>query len=94
MPSAERLAAIGLTPEDFKTQRRSIDIFPENFASVRVFEAMCTQWRTGFAGPTGLDYLALPTVLQFLQVPKKTWARIFDDVRFMESEAMRLMVDD
>jgi len=94
MPSEERLAAIGLTREDFQSERRSIEIFPENFESVKVFEAMCTQWRVGFGGATGLDYQVLPTVMRFLGTPKKKQARVFSDVRFMESEAMRLMSND
>ena len=48
----------------------------------------------GFGGATGLDYQVLPTVLQFLNMSKKKWARIFADVRFMESEALRMMSDD
>jgi len=94
MPSAEKLAAIGLTQKDYQAQKRSVDVFPDNFDSVKVFEAMCTQWRMGFGGATGLDYQVLPTVLQFLNMSKRKWARIFSDVRFMESEAMRLMSDD
>jgi hypothetical protein len=49
---------------------------------------MSTQWRTGMAGPTGLDYGALPEVLRMTQVPRREWALVFDDIRTMEDAAL------
>lgn len=42
------------------------ELWPCNATAVRVFCAMQTQWRVGMAGATGLDYAALPTVLDML----------------------------
>jgi len=52
---------------------------------------MMTQWRFGAAGPTGLDYTALPIVMDMRQVEKTAWSEIFDDVRIMERAALKAM---
>jgi len=52
---------------------------------------MMTQWRFGAAGPTGLDYTALPIVMDMRQVKKTAWSEIFDDVRIMERAALKAM---
>lgn len=52
---------------------------------------MGTQWRTGMAGPTGLDYTALPIVMKLEGVPKRDRQDVFDCVRIMESAALNLI---
>ena len=52
---------------------------------------MGTQWRSGFNGPTGLDYCALAEVWKLLNVPKKERARVFDDLRVIEAGALNEM---
>jgi hypothetical protein len=49
---------------------------------------MATQWRPSFGGVIGLDYAALPAVLDLLEVPKKKRAAVFDDLRVMEDAAL------
>lgn len=56
-----------------------------------VFIAMTTQWRAGFAGPTGLDYNALPTVLRLQAIPRRDWPEMFADLRVLEAEALTTM---
>ena len=55
---------------------------------MQVFLAMQTQWRTGMAGATGLDYAALPAVLRLTGLPRAQWPQVFDDLRDMEGEAL------
>lgn len=52
---------------------------------------MSSQWRTGMNGPTGLDYNALPTVLRLVGIARSEWSDIFDCIRVMEGEAMKVM---
>lgn len=66
-------------------------VWPENVPAVNAFIAMSTQWRTGMAGVTGLDYAALPPVLEMTAVARDEWPDVFDGVRTMEAEALRLM---
>jgi hypothetical protein len=70
----------------------SIELWATNAQSFAVFESMGTQWRMGMAGATGLDYQALPVVLEMAGLKKrKVRAAIFADLRVMEREALRTM---
>lgn len=42
-------------------------------------------------GATGLDYSALPFVLNAFNVRKKDWGWMLDDLRLMESVALKEM---
>ena len=66
-------------------------IWPDNLAAVNVFISMSTQWRTGMAGATGLDYGALPAVLRLTSVPRGEWPAIFESVRILEDAALECM---
>jgi hypothetical protein len=68
-------------------------IWPENWLPLQVFVAMATQWRTGVAGATGLDYAVLPLVMRWQGVPRADQPEVFDAVRVMESEALRLLAE-
>lgn len=72
-------------------QEELVEVWPENYLSLQVFEAMGTQWRTGMSGPTGLDYSALPIVMRQMQVPKGERKQLFDDIRVMEGAALKVM---
>lgn len=52
---------------------------------------MMTQWNYSMAGPAGLRYEALPTIFRLRGVPREDWAGLFDQIRVMESEALRAM---
>ena len=68
-------------------------IWPDNWNSFTVFEAMGTQWRTGGCGATGLDYCALPEVMRLCGIKKKHQPNVFYDIRVMEAEALKVMAD-
>lgn len=57
---------------------------------VNAFIAMATQWRAGYSGFYGLDYSALPAVLELVGVPAKDRAAAFDDLRVMEDAALEV----
>ena len=65
-----------------------VEVWPEHYQSFGVFSAMGTQWRTGMAGMTGLDYSALPVIEERLEIPKEDSPRIFEEIRIMESAAL------
>lgn len=79
----------GLTLEDLAAD--PVEIWPENILAYEVFCAMDTQWRIGMAGPTGLDYAALPVALRMVGAPRAEWAQLMADVRLMESAALQAM---
>jgi hypothetical protein len=45
----------------------------------------------GGAAYTGLDYTALPVVLRLHGITRASQARVFDSVRVMEAEALKVM---
>lgn len=67
---------------------RNVEVWPDNWESACTFAAMSTQWRTGPAGPCGLDYGCLPDVLRMRGVPRSTWGEVFSDIRVMEETAL------
>ncbi|MCU0842962.1 MAG: DUF1799 domain-containing protein [Thiobacillaceae bacterium] len=64
----------------------AVEVFPENWPAVRVFDALGTQWRMSMAGPIGLDYAALPMVFDLLGIEDR--AAVFEDLRTMERAAL------
>lgn len=78
-----------MRPEDFPVA--VIKLWPENVLPKDVFEAMGSQWRIGFAGPTGLDYGALTGVMRILRVTADDEIDVFDAVRVMEGAALTMM---
>lgn len=67
-------------------EEEAFGIWPENLPAVTVFIAMGTQWRIGVAGVTGLDYTALPVVMEMMEVSDKK--SVFQDIVVMESAAL------
>lgn len=63
-------------------------VFPEHQTAVVLFEAMRTQWRSGFSGPTGLDYAVLPSLFRLHGVKRSQQRKLFEDLRVMELEVL------
>jgi hypothetical protein len=87
--SEETLGAFGLKLSDL--QEDVVEVLPDVWPAYRLFGAMSTQWRTGMAGATGLDYAALPVTGDLLGMASEEIRSAFDDVRCMEGEALRVM---
>ncbi|WP_292450779.1 DUF1799 domain-containing protein [Methylibium sp.] len=64
-----------------------LEVWDCNWPAVIAFDALSTQWRSGFDGPTGLDYSAIPTTLRLLGM--KSSPALFEDIRTMEDAALR-----
>lgn len=76
----------GLTLEEASAP--PVEVWPDNVDAINVFISMATQWRPSFGGVIGLDYAALPAVLDLLEVTKKKRAAVFEDLRVMEDAAL------
>ena len=89
---AAMLVAWGMTAEDAKRFNEAADdgIYPDNWPALGVMLALSTQWRVGMAGRTGLDYAALPAVLVLCGIRRKQRRDVFEAVRVMESEILRI----
>lgn len=99
-PSEEEAAAWGLTVEEatpvipglsMVDGEYVIDVYPDNWVAVCVFNALGTQWRVGFGGAYGLDYGVLFHKLDRLGLAAEEFDEIEADVRVLEAQALEEM---
>jgi hypothetical protein len=91
--TASFLGSIG-APDSLRAtfdKPEEVDVFPDNWLPVRVFCLLSTQWRLGHTGPTGLDYSAIPAVMDMAGVKPKRRPDTFWAVREMELESLDVM---
>ncbi|MEI6158371.1 MAG: DUF1799 domain-containing protein [Roseococcus sp.] len=76
------------------TKDAPIGVFPANWAALRVFLNLATQWRHAGADgvPVGVDYLAVRVVAELLGVPAD--ADLLARLRVLEGEALRVMREE
>lgn len=87
--------ALGVPPElrDGIAAQTVVPIWPDNLPALDLFVALQTQWRTGFNGPTGLDYAAVAATLDLQGVAPADRCKLFADLRVMEAEALKVFKD-
>lgn len=90
-------AAMGMAPEEIKrrieAEPEEFPVWPENWDALGVFTRLATQWRTGFAGATGLDYNVIPAVMRLCRIGPAQRQEVFDTVRQMEAAALELFAE-
>jgi hypothetical protein len=91
LPDEKELAGTGFTPADYEEEA---EVWPENWLAFSIFEQMGTQWKTGMAGATGLDYGTLFILLDRHGLSGDDWWQMFDDIRRCESQALKTMQDN
>ncbi len=69
----------------------NVEIWPENWQAFSLFADMSTQWREGMNGPTGLDYTALMSLMNEMDLSRAERREMFDDIRVMERAALSEM---
>lgn len=84
MPDQRELRQFGLTLDDVRSEYE-IEVWPENEKAVDVFSASHTQWRMCDFGPIGLDYTALPVVMDFVGIEKDERTGVFECIRLLEA---------
>jgi hypothetical protein len=89
LPDPERIAAFGMTLEDF--EEPPLPVWPENRQAAIVFMAMQTQWIAGGMGFTGLNYAALDEVWRRLRVRRRERDAVFGDLQRIEVAALNTM---
>ena len=90
----QAMAALGFDPEDFDEGEFTIEVWECNADAFYVFEGMTTQWRIGMAGATGLDYAAMPVVMDAVGVKGNRKKEVFASVRIMEQEALKTWAEE
>lgn len=66
-------------------------MWPACWPAFNLFLRVQSQWRTGMAGVTGLDYVALYPLIDRMNLDQREWDEVFDDVRAMEAAAIEQM---
>jgi hypothetical protein len=74
-----------------KVAAGDIEVWPDIWPALLIFERMGTQWRVGMNGATGLDYAVLFELMRREGVADADWLAMFDDLRAMESAALKEM---
>lgn len=89
--TAEDMAKLGLTLADIEED--DVEVWPDNWPVFRLFNALGTQWRTGAAGATGLDYSVVREVAILIGIKKRQIPELFPDLQVMEAEALAVMAE-
>lgn len=89
-------AAFGLDPDRLDDGEAgdtdtAFAVWPENWETVLAFLACSTQWRTGMAGPTGLDYAGVEALLRLNGYAGKERRELFEGLQIMEQAALSAM---
>ncbi|MDZ5602602.1 DUF1799 domain-containing protein [Pseudomonas sp. RP23018S] len=74
-------------------EQEEVEVWPDAWPALRLFEAMGTQWRVAQAGASGLDYTAIPATASMLGISRRDLTDIFPDLRIMEVEALAVMAE-
>lgn len=85
--TAVALAAFGLRVETGERRNRC-EVWPENWATVKAFLALETQWRVVAGRAIGLDYAAIPATLGLLDIKKRDRKSVFNGLRIMERSVL------
>ena len=94
------MKALGLTPDMLaggaatEAAASEVTVWPELAPALELFCSLQTQWRTGVAGPTGLDYGALtPPLLTALGLTARRLRELWPDLQAMERAALELFAE-
>jgi hypothetical protein len=86
-PTTEELELIGIKPEDVQ-QETMIEVWPDNWDAVVLFQRLSTQWYHGFNGPTGMNYNVIQRVARMIGLVVKDWPDFFGQIQTLEHAAL------
>lgn len=88
MPTIAEMRADGWEPEDYEAED-PVEVWPENWQAFTTFMTLSTQWLIGMAGPTGLNYVPLFTLMDRLGLQGDEWHEFLADVQVLEAAALK-----
>jgi hypothetical protein len=68
-------------------------LWPELVPLWQLWGRVQTQWRTGMAGATGLDYAGVRAALPLCGVPRRKWRELFTGLQLLESEVLQVWAE-
>lgn len=90
-PTPEEMEATGLAVEDFVGE--AVDPWPDNLQALLLFQYLRTQWRTGAAGPSGLDYTVLHWKMDRMNLDPDDYDQLEHDIQIMEVAALNCIYE-
>lgn len=92
------MSGLGTTRADyaigfFGNAEELVEVWPDNWNAFTIFEDLSTQWLAGPGGPIGLNYGSIEPVLGFRGIKRNQRKTIFDDLRIMETAALKQMTE-
>lgn len=78
-----------MAPEDVAGPE--LEVWPDCWPAVGLFLRLATQWRFGFAGPTGLDYGPAFRLMDRMGLDGDEWDDLFEDLRVLEGAALDML---
>lgn len=88
-PTAAEAGAWGLTVEE--AQAPPLEVWPDCWQAVWLFDSIGTQWRMGMGGPVGLDYNVLYRKMDRMRLSEADYDETEACVRVMEDAALEVM---
>lgn len=88
------MRSTGCDPEDFEDEFAPVEVWPENWPIFGLFRRLQSQWHTGMAGATGLQYASAYPLLDRTFPEQADWDEAFEQLRVMESAALAEMSQD
>ncbi len=79
-----RLAALAREGRIQPVAGEEFHLRPDCLPAFGLWTAVQTQWRHGFAGPTGLDYAGVRASPAYRRIPPQDRAEVFEDLCVME----------
>lgn len=68
-----------------------VEVWQEHWQAVDLFCQLGTQWRVGFGGTVGLDYIALNMLLDLHHIKQDKRLELFKKIQILENTALQLM---
>jgi hypothetical protein len=87
-PDHEAIAAFGLKLEEEEPEYT--ECWPDHWMVLQVFAALSTQWNVVQHATVGLRYEAIQAVLKMGGIAEKEHARLLQELRVMEAEALKI----
>ena len=79
--SPDQISSVELNPV-----KKNCEVWDENWEALTRFLRLQTQWNMGMAGPTGLNYQALETIIRLYKVDDPV--TVFEKVQVIERAAI------
>ena len=85
-PTAQELAAVGLTPDDFEPE--VVEVWPDNMPALDLWDKVGDQWRMGFNGPVALDLIPVFHEMDRMDLECEDYDSLLVDIKVMAAAAM------